>query len=277
MTELYQPVQAIDPVAPVPSILTTARRLSSSIVWKSGITWRPRNKPGDEPALHIDDVVVCDETTTIGLDDVTNEDATTAKPFLARLPFFCEDVLPGDLEVYRGDATKALEAATAYAVSYAFYQSDAIQDAADVSASGPVHPATALAILLANYTGCTMFGGAVVHVAPVLIPTLLGVAAIKQVGDVYQGPLGSLVSPGPFGLWANDEGTVTSTMYVTGPVEWDAGPISIPLDDRAARWDRRQNGYYIEAQRSVIARADDTCTFKVDSFLPSPGSDDGTA
>jgi hypothetical protein len=273
MPELLQPVPPIDPVAPVPSILTTARRMSNSIIWKSGITWRPRQKAGTFGTKFLNgSITICDDSDTVALDDLSNEDNNFALPYLARLPFFCEDVLPGFMDEYREDATKILEAATAYAVDVALSVSSAFTDAGDVSATGPVHPLTAMSILLANYSGCTAFGGAVIHVPPVFLAFMMAQGAVKQIGDVYMGPMGCMVAPlQAEGFWATGGGgAVTGTMYVTGPVEYDTGPITIPLTNQQARWDRRENGFYIEAQRLVIARADDVCTFKCNAFLPSP-------
>jgi hypothetical protein len=271
MPELLQPVPGIDPVAPVPSILTTARRLPD-VVWKSGITWRPLNKPGTigQGPVNVAAVTNCDDSPLLNLDDISNLENAIAVPYLARLPFFCEDVLPGSIEQYRDDARRALDAFTPMFISAAFLDAVGGIGGTDIGAGSPIHPVTAMAALLANYTACTGLGGAIVHAPPVLVPSLIGNGVTKQVGDVYQGPLGSLLDPGPAGVWQTAEGATTGTMYVTGPVEYDVSPIEIPLTNQQAFWDRRLNGFFITAQRLGIVRFDPDCVFSCDAFLPSP-------
>lgn len=279
MGGLLQPVDPIAPVAPIPSILTTARALPSAIEWKSGIAWRPTIKPGNTTSA-VDDIVDLEDCPTpTDLSAGDPPDDASSLPQLARLPFECEEVLPGQVDQFREEARAALAAATAWYVSQQF--NTAIDAAAtDLDGSDPSHPVTAMAVLLANYLDCTRLGGAIISVPPVLIPTLIGAGVVKQSGDVYQGPMGSLVNPGPHGNWdtsEDDPAVTTGTMYVSGPIEFALGPISVPPGDREAFWDRTTNLYRIEAQRAFITRFDPDCTFKATAFLPAPASAEGVA
>lgn len=270
MGGLLQPVDPIAPVVPVPSILTTARVLPSNIVWKSGIQWRPTIKPGNVDTA-VDDVVDledCPDPTDLTADwDPT--DLGNALPRLARLPFECSEVLPGQDDQFRAEARAAMNAATPWFLSQQVNVQLAAVDI-DVTGSGAAHPITALAVLIANYLDCTMQGGPIVSVPPVLIPTLLGSGAIKQVGDQYVGPMGSLVNPGPHGVWDTDEGATTGTMFVSGPIEYALSEITLPPGDRQAFWDRATNLFRIEAQRAMIARFDPDCVFSYTAYLPAP-------
>lgn len=265
---LSAPAPAIAPVAPVPSILTTARQLPAD--WQSGISWRPRRQPGDSNSISIDEIsgeATCPDPADLASAELLDEQ--TAVPVLARLPWECAEVLPGEEDQFREEARQELAAATAWHLSTRLTTS-IINAATAIDADDPVHPLTALAMLLANYADCNRGGGAIVHVPPVLIPTLLGSGAVKQSGDVYLGPGGSVVSPGPGGYWQNFDELVTGRMSITGPVEYALGDIAVRPEGNAALFDRRTNLFRVEAQRPFIYRFDESCTFMLDAFLPSP-------
>jgi hypothetical protein len=273
---LTKPTPPIAPVVPLPSILTTARPLPGDIDWSSGISFRPRRIAGDADSITIDDITGEEDCPTPSeLDAEPLPDEEHFVPQLARVPWQCEQVFPGQEDRFRAEARDELEAATAYHLSAALGADLAAHDS-DVSADGAIHPLTALSILLANYASCTQSGGgAIVHVPAVLIPTLLASGAVKQSGDVYLGPLGSVVSPGPGYSWANEDDVVLGTMYVSGPVEYALGAIVVRPEGNAAMYDRRANLFRVEAQRAFIFRYDRQCVFSASAFLPSPASGEG--
>lgn len=272
----FQPIAGIAPSSPQVSLLSVSRRLPAGTDWLSGISWRS-SAPlvGHRRAF-------CDS-------DTDNEDAAALTqpkfyPYTVYVPYACDWVT--DPEQYRAEAIAAGEAVTAWNMARELWTAETDTDnpslmssASDVSAAGAVHPVTAVGTLLEAYENCAQSGGAVLHIPTAAVVSLIAHGVVKQNGDIYYGPNGSVVSPGPgyptdasgTGPAAADAGAGNVWSYVTGPVEFDTTPVEVPLTNDEAYFDRRRNRYEVTAQRMVIHRFDPTCVFAVKTYVPSPG------
>lgn len=263
--------------------------------WRSGISWRSTQ------SLAAFGRALCG---TGDMEAAPPLEHPAFYPYWLYVPYSCDWVLPvgvdgitvggggrtveGEtltVESYKLDATNSLESMTAWEVSRELW-TGAIEDdnpslqnkAVDKSAAGAVHPTTALGILLENYSDCTQEGGAVIHAPLQAVVSLLHSGLIKQQGDVYYGPGGCVISPGPgypavatgTGPAGADAGAGNVWMYVTGPVEYALGDIVDIPDDIEAFYNPTTNRYEITPQRAVIHRFDTHCVFAVKTYIPSP-------
>ena len=296
-----QPIEHIPLVKPVPSLLTSAFPLSDQVNWRSGIAWTPlcghashawARCPGGD-ALKEEAVTM---TAPVGTD-----------PFTIYTPIKCEWVTTEGGDKLTAMATDLTEVHTAAQIAAALWMGTGLTNdadttygapptlrrvATDVSIGGVGAGAAALddvvAALLHAYTNCTGgMGGAVLHVPDILIPSALGggdggARVAWPEGDVYRGPLGSLVSPGPgyphdsSSQGANGYGPLSSAgppevyrgngynevwVYVSGPVEYAVTPIEPPNTDEERRTPFRMNTYEVIAERQAIVRFDPCCVF----------------
>lgn len=308
----FEPVLAIPGLAPVPSILTSAKNrtrdnfgvASRSVklpddstrtvpAWTSGISWRSTQSLVQYGRAY------CGDAT---LEVPPGLDKPEFYPYMLYVPYSCDWVLPSTRTVegetitvdsYEADATDSEDAMTAWSMSRELWtgaiesQNPSLQNTAvDESASSAVHPVTALGTLLEAYSDCTQEGGAVIHAPLSAITSLLANYAIRQQGDVYYGPGGSIVSPGPgypsdaTGTGPDsaddpDAGTGNVWMYVTGPVEYALGDIVVYPEGGEAFYNHRENRYEVTAQRLVIHRFDTHCVFAVRTYIPSPAQGEG--
>lgn len=305
----FEPVLAIPAPAPVPSLLTSARNRTgddfgvdrgASIkmpdgstrpappAWANGISWRSTQ------SLVQYGRKFCGSST---LTAAPGLDKPAFYPYMLYTPYSCDWVLPtpvadeeGDgvsyVESYRADVIAAEQAMTAWSMSRELWMGtleplnpSLVNTAVDESAASAVHPETALGTLLEAYSDCTQEGGAVIHAPLAALVALVRSGIVKQQGDVYYGPAGSIVSPGPgyphqatgSGPAGADAGAGNEWIYVTGPVEYALGDIVVYPDGDEAFYNHRENRYEVTAQRMVIHRFDTHCVFAVKAYIPSPG------
>lgn len=288
-----QPIDRIAYIAPVPSILTSARRLPGGD-WSTGIAWTPSLcvassvwewcPPSSEPAA---------EKTT---NDVPAGVAT--EPFTVYTPVDCVWVTTEAGERLEALVTEATEVHTARAVARALWLGEGLTDiaddtyglpptlrrsATDVTPGGvPAVLDNVVAILLAAYDEATGgAGGATLHIPTALITGALGGTTgggrvCWPEGNLYRGPCGSVVSPGPgypdgpsangadgFGPLVDDDPEVyagngydEAWVYVSGPVEYDASPVMVLPESDADRRINRRNTFEVIAERQAIVRVD---------------------
>lgn len=304
-----QPVGPIEVKAPVPSILTSARDrtqddfgVSAPVTegltspgdgavtpmkasWRNGLSWTQAScvpskawpwcpAPGqmkDEPD---------------GLGGVID-----VSPFMVYTPLMCEWVT--DEESINSQASALTDVHTAWAVARALWFGEGLPDvpeqpslrrsAVDVSVGGAADLDDALAQLLGAYEVATGGnGGAVLHVPSIFFTGALGGVpggslVAKAEGNLYRGPLGSVLSPGPGYPWgvsvqgADGFGPIISEgppvyagsavdeawVYVTGPVEYAVGPI----ERLVPGGNQRINTHEVYAERPAIVRFDPCTAF----------------
>lgn len=275
----FQPIAATRPVRPAVSLLTSARRLVGE--WHSGVSWRdPSPLVGYRRAY-------CNTDTAEDAAEITQPQFY---PYTVYVPYACDWVV--DDADYRADATAAADAITPWHMARELWTgatesaNPSLQsEAASLAGIGTaVHPITALGQLLEAYEDCSQTGGAgadgaLIHAPTQAVVALMAHGVVKQVGDVYYGPGGCIVSPGP-GYPTDATGTGPSGhadagsgnvfMYVTGPVRYQHDDVGVPLTDQEAHFDRRRNRYEITAQRMAIAIFDPSCVFATKAYIPSP-------
>lgn len=300
-----QPVDRIEAVRPVPSLLTSARDRSSDNFggpnWRTGIAWSQVachvSRPWPRCPDPLADIKAEPETPALAGTDA----------FELYTMFECDQTQRGQEEALARDVDALTDVHTAFAVSRALWLGEGLPDRVTVNgvesdvptlrraATDLGTPAGDLddvfARLLDAYEDCTGGnGGATIHLPAVAVPFALGGGTgggvlIRPEGDLYRGPLRSVVSPGPgypsgasapgaggFGPRtttppADDEYAGTAAdeiwVYVTGPVEWAASAIEVVP---AAGMERREavgrmNRYVVEGKRDALVRFDPCCTF----------------
>ncbi len=317
---MAQPVGPIPVQAPVPSILTTARDRSSDgfgasapipedvagalpgvdmnrASWRSGIAWQSF---GCQQSYPWEDCPTDPEGSP--MERSSYGSPAWSPVFHVYTPLECDWA---GAEAGLSDAARALtEAHTAHGLARALWMGEGLPVAASSEFGFPVtlrRSATladggstaedldvVVARLLAEYEAATNgLGGAVLHVPSILMTGALGglpgggkIATPE--GNVYRGPLGSLVSPGPGYPWgvtvtgANGAGPIVADgdsadpdyagnaadeawVYVTGPVEYALSSVRLTVPDTADA--RRQNTEAVVAQRAGIFRFDPCTAF----------------
>jgi len=312
------PVEGIRPVAPRPSLITSCRKLSdagidykptldeygipSSPGWQQGITFRDTSlmasgiwpySPGN---AHADKVAAVQATVAVFM------------PFQIYLPVACDDLTFARDAALVAEAESNAEAGTAWnlarelwtgaTVNSVVVNNPSLQNpfpgpvggpvgafpAANVIA-GPIDPVVAMGNLLQAYEDATQQGGAMFHVPAIAIPYLMAEKVVGQEGDLYRGPGGSIVVPGPGYPTTGPTGPKTAAtptgvvaganqawMYVTGPVEYDLTPIVIRPEAQEMRFfDPRTNLWRVWAERQAIYRFDPTSVFAELITVPQTG------
>src|SRR5262245_12190624 len=213
-----QPVDRIQPVRPVPSLLTSARDRTrdgfgvgtvpvgsptpddadfpaSNASWRTGISWNPVscNIGANYPQ--------CGPGTDKAQDTVDAQ--VDVSPFWIYTSLQCDWMTLASEGTLDSDAQAVLEAATAAGLAKALWlgtgyvandTTPTLRTAAvnaTVVAGTAMTPDDAMAVLLEEYTACGEKGGGVLHIPPVSIPSLLTNDHIRLDGDRYAGPLGS--------------------------------------------------------------------------------------
>lgn len=281
------PAPRIAPVPPGPSLLTSARRLPGGLDWGRGIEWPLRCQPSFAKEF-------CPASPTLDL-PVDQEMAHTV-PFIVYTPLVC-DVTTVDLSDLPDTARELTEAHTAYHVARALWLGEGQGDDDEVptlrrsaialNQGDAVDLDDAVGALLAEYERCTGGeGGAVLHAPSALAPFALGggtdgARVCWPEGSLYRSALGStfvlgpgypngpsaqgadgfgpLVSSGPDAYEGNaaDE----SWVYVTGPVEYDLGQITVLPETERDRVVNFTNRYELWGMRSAIVRFNPCCVF----------------
>lgn len=313
---MTEPVGGIRPQAPVPSILTSATDRSgddfgahvpagppgppgatpaSRASWRSGIGW---------PSASCQQSFAwpwCAEATT---EEPDGHGKVESHPFLVYTPLTCT-WSRNESEV--GDAALALnEAHKAWSMSRAVWLGEGLDDADDgqptlrrAAVDMTPSPGTAVTIdeafeqlLVAYELGTFGNGNALFHMPGVLSVQALGggnggAVNMRPEGNVYRGPLGSTVSPGPgypmgpstegpdgfgpevsTGVYAgNDDDEVW--LYVSGPLEYAFGPLEDPVFPDPSSHVRR-NTTEVWARRLAIYRFDPCSVWAV--LVQSPVS-----
>lgn len=312
-----QEVDRIAPVRPTPSLLTSARDRTAdgfgrgqrtvevageTIVvpnWTSGIAWNPTACAPSHPWPRCPEPDTDKEAAA-----ARGEVATDA--FMIYTPMQC-DWQTEESNVLEAASTELTDTHTAFGVAGALWLGEGLPETitlTDGTASAPptlrrsatdlalgeLEFSVAVAELLRAYEECTGGnGGAVLHVPSILVPYALGAGdgggtIARTEGNLYRGPLGSVVSPGPgypsgasvagadgFGPLTDPgppeqyAGTLADQawIYVTGPVEYALGTIKVLPEDEASRrlGVGRANLYEVWAERFALVRFDPCCVF----------------
>jgi hypothetical protein len=320
-----EPVPPIEPQSPVPSIRTVGRDRTgdgfgasattpprvegvpapSSDSWRTGINWaqigcgQSRNWRLCPSQSDLDD-------EKGGTSDAFGDRVVTV-PFWAYTRFDCDFSNTDD--EFKAWARQSIEALTAAAMGRALWLGEGLppdddplgldrplsfRAAGQEVAPGPYALHEAVGVLLQFYEQQSGgAGGAVFHIPTSLMPMALGLGVegtmARQEGQVYRGPLGSLVSPGPgypdddsiegpdgFGPsvafddpdWeyagnAADERWV----FISGPVEYALGPIEV-LPEEPLGAELRQNLRMMLAERPGLVRFDPCLVGATKVFAP---------
>lgn len=313
-----QPVDPIKPNAPTPSLLTSARTLRSvgieykptldengipsSPGWQQGITFRDTSLliggrwPYSPGGAHADKAAAVQAQVPIFM------------PFMVYLPVQCDELTFARDEILMAEAMANAEAETAWAIARELWTGETVNSvvvnnpALQLPYPGPVggpagvfpaanilaglaDPVVAMGNLIQAYEDATHKGGAMIHVPAIAIPYLLAEKVIGQQGDVYIGPMGTIVVPGPGYPTTGPTGPKTAIassgtlaaantawMFITGPVEWDVTPIVIRPEDKAMRfYDNRTNLWRVWAERQAIYRFDPSAVFVQAVNVPQTG------
>lgn len=206
-----QPVNRIDPVAPVPSLLTSARDrtnddfggsspvpagaeaglpegalVPSSAAWRTGMAWNPVACQKSYIERR------CDAPTRQNPSELTAPVGTDA--FRIYTPLSCDWTLRAQGEQLARDAQDLTEAHLAYGLARALWMGEGLPAHVTVNGDATQRPVTlrraavdvsiggvsadlddAVSALLSNYEQCTGgLGGATLHVPSVLMPGALG-------------------------------------------------------------------------------------------------------
>lgn len=282
---MYQPVDGIAALEPKPSLLTSARRLPFGYdVWRTGITFRDTSLAVGSrwpysPAAGRPDKV-----------DAVAPGIPVFVPFTIYLPSECDDSAYTRDDELADEARRNADAVTAWNVARELWTGETVNDvvADNPSLQGPFpgatdefaaahmfataeNPVTALGQLIQAYQDGTQKGGVTIHAPVVVVPYLLAEKVITRQGDVYVGPSGSIIVPGPgYPAGAGDFGPRTAAeptgtpasadqvwMYATGPVEYDLTDVRLlPEEERLRRSDPRTNLWNVWAERQAIVRFD---------------------
>lgn len=280
-----QPIGRISPVAPSPSLVTSARALPN-VEWRSGVAWLPACQPSYNYAD-------CPDDDRLGPDGRVEADVP---PFTIYTPLGCDLVMdPDDIDAAASELT---DAHAAYGLARALWMGDGYHDTLTTTQGDAGVPVTlrnsaigitatavaldvAVASLIGEYELCTGgSGGAIVHVPSTLIPQALGSAGggariAWPEGNAYRGPCGITVSPGPgyplgptphFGEGAGPDGAGNafneSWIYITGPVEYAVAAATVlKPEEQRDRFTPRMNRYEVWAERRAIIRFDPCCVF----------------
>lgn len=292
------PAPIIDPVAPAPSLLTSARPLPGDVDWtRGGATWSPVCQPTNVQPW-------CSGGATLGGPNARAR--VSSVPFTIYTPLACDrmsgEVNLSDLE----PAARALtEVHTAKAIAEALWlgagyaAADSAVPTLRNSAFNAANVAIAdlddaIASLLVHYEIATDGeGGALIHMPSALAVYALGGGAggariCWPEGNIYRGPLGSVVVPGPgypngvsvtgatgYGPGApggpyQGNANNESWVYVSGPVEYAVTPVRVVPEDDADRTvgPARSNLYELWGRREAIVRFDPCKVFAVKVTSP---------
>lgn len=288
----YAPAAPIEKTAPTPNLLTVSRPIpgtrtgdTPALNWRDGITWQSTDGDCQRGYTWPN----CQTDPLLFKCAATDHTAVRTDPFVIYVPAECDWTIHPD-EV-RARARNELDAATPGQIARALWtgttdagpivESQSLMACGtDISAAaGAVDPTTAVATLISNYEQCASANGRpTLHVPAALLPWLLDSYVVRQEGDTYRGPSGSLVSAGPnypsdgaFGPGGAIAAAGQAWMYVTGPVEYALGdPIIFPEDDAMARADQRMNRFEVWAERQALVRFNCCCVFAVLTRQPSP-------
>lgn len=285
------PAPRISPVPPGPSLLTSARRLPS-LDWVRGIEWAPACQRTFSQEF-------CPAEPTKELSE--DRALAQAHPFMIYTPMVC-DLTTVDVSDVSVSAEELTDTHTAFQLADALWMGATVEpgdvtlrgSAIDISNSTVFDLDDAVAALLSAYEDCTGGnGGAVVHMPSTLAPFALGggsggARVCWPEGNIYRGPLGSVIVPGPgyplgdSAAGAGGYGPSTGSgnfagntdaqtwLYVSGPVEYDVGPIAVLPETERDRIPFRTNRYEVWAERPAIVRVDPCCVFAVLTANPVP-------
>lgn len=314
-----QPVGPIEVKAPIPSILTSARDRTQDdfgtsapvtgdltspgdgaltpmkASWRNGLSWTPASCATTKPWLW------CPENG----DEKDEAEGLTGvvdvAPFVIYTPLDCEWVTKP--ESINQAAMALTEAHTAWGIARALWLGEGLPDeptqptlrrsATDVSVGGVAADLDdAVALLLGAYETATGGnGGATLHIPSIFFTGALGgvpggslIARLE--GNLYRGPLGSVMSPGPGYPWgasaqgADGYGPLIAPgppevyagnpadeawIYVSGPVEYAVGPVEAftPTDGT----NLRRNTHEVIAERPAIVRFDPCSVFAARAYM----------
>lgn len=295
----FQPIGRISPVAPVPSLVTSARRLPDGTDWHSGIAWATGCQPSIQEAF-------CPDSPTSRVSPDAG-DIVHAMPFLIYTPYECE-VQTVDLTDGPRMVEELTDVHTARALAAALWMGEGL-DADDedqvtlrrhaeaLDQAAAVDLDDGVGALLGRYEECTGgSGGALIHLPVTLTPFALGggsggARVCWPEGNIYRGPASSVVVPGPgYPLGASAAGpggygpetspgqyagnsASESWVYISGPVEYDVTPIEALPAAEQDRFVFRTNLYQVWGQRNAIVRFDPCCTFAVKVNNPVPATE----
>lgn len=264
--------------------------------WRSGVSW--------VQACQLSNVFpLCPDPENSGFGDPTPDayGHVESAPFWVSTPLACEwSTMPN--EVY--DRTRELTIAhTPYGMGRALWMGAGFDDpfgqmtlrntAVDVSPGGAATDLDdAVALLLATYEQETQGeGGQLIHMPGIMVTSALGGVpgggfVMKPEGDIYRGPLGSIVSPGPGYPWGatvdGEDGAgplIDSSppafagneadevwVYISGPVEYALSDVLLLHPDDATG--ARTNTVDVWAVREAIYRFEPCKVWAAKALLP---------
>lgn len=262
----------------------------SDELWRTGVAWNMVNCIKSYNEALCPDYSASYRTSPPGFGGQAH-----TNPFTVYTPLECDWMLDeGRLDA---DVRAMTDVHTAYAVGRALWLGDGLpnlvdqptlrRNAQNVSLGGSAtdNLDEVFGALIGAYETCTGgSGGATIHLPSQVVPAAVGGHITQNLlwreGDLYRGPAGTIVSPGPgypFGAstqGANGYGPAVSEgvyrgngtdeawVYITGPVEYAVGPVTVGPPDREERFDTfRTNRYRVWGSRRAIVRYDPCCVF----------------
>lgn len=242
---------------PRSGLTTVASRLPAGSDWRDGIDYRPEGCRAPDVAP------ICGDAEKA---DANPQDLVHFDPFLVYATDGCNDPHATNEEIH-DRAGRELDMGLSALIARELLESsvgnpDLASNATDVSGGVAVNWTAALAALLYNVQNAGYVGDVWVHAPPWLEPAFLASRAGQielSTGLLFSGTHPAIFDAGYSGLVAPDgsaavaEPGVTGWVYVTGPVEWDMGPV---LDDVAHASDNVLNDRFVVAERPAIVRFD---------------------
>lgn len=293
----YQPIGRIEPVAPAPSLVSSASPLPN-VDWRTGIEW----SPVCQPSTNLD---ICPAGERI---PPNGRAVVHSNPFTLYTPQSCD--MPVDGEDMTRIVNALTEIHTTAQLELALWMGEGLpvsdleqvtlrRSAIDVAQASPLDLDDGVAQLLVHYNEATGGnGGALIHIPAGLAPFALGgggggARLCWPEGNTYRGPLQSLVVPGPgypngfspngpdgHGPLLSAPGVApeeyagnevgTSWIYITGPVEYAVTPVEVIPEHERDRVIPFTNEYEVWGQREAIFRFDPCSTFATLVVNPAP-------
>lgn len=267
MSNLLEPVAHIKVEPPRISLLTVARTLPAGTVWRSGISHLPN---GASPAAGWPN---CDVAPDPDNKCAPNfQGRADFESWLFYVPDGC-DVRPFYAEPWEARGEEALKAYTPWAVSRELATGESTGNpslqstAVDITGPGAVNVVVAFSSLIRARVEAGYAGMATLHVPAWLMPAVEDHYLLDNSGGILSGGM-LRVSPGPGYPGVSPDETANITpgagegwIYVTGPVEYEVGPITVaPSEDQQQRL---TNNVEVYAERAGIVRFDPYGVFAV--------------
>lgn len=267
MTNLFQPVAPIKVEAPQVSLLTVARTLPNGTEWRSGISHLPN---GCSPAAGWPNCEVDPAPPNKCAPQFPG--AANFAPWLFYVPDGC-DLAPFYAEDWERRSSEALAAYTPWAMSLeldtgALSGNPSLRSTAvDLTGAGAIDVVNGIGALIRARVEAGFGGMATLHVPAWLIPAFEDHYLLDNSTGAMSGAM-VRVSPGPGYTGVSPDSTLNIVpgpgegwLYITGPVEYELGPIEVyPKRDQQQHL---TNTVEVYAERAGILRFDPCGVFAV--------------